>query len=859
MEWTERLAHLEAIRDWQGLRDELEKAISAASSNEDKAALHLKVGRLLNERFLNGARALKHFQDAFKLLPTSLESLDEARGVYWDLGKLNMVQKLLELELKTGPGAELETTLACELGDVQAEQDQHAAAVHAYIRAVTASAGASELATALLADAQVDDASWDARVAELMRAAHATSGAAAATLALRAARIVRRLQGVEATEGFLRQAYKADPESAHVSVLFEGLLADQKRVAELESTQLELLSQRTSPTDRAALALVFARRWALRHQNLDLAVKLLEDALAHDPTLDAAFFKLVEIYGSRDKWSDALKLADRLLDSSPALATSVSLLSAAALVAWKNVGDLTKARGYFSRLAYVLPDHSDLAAFERQIGDKLQPRGPNDAPEAGSLPPRSISIAPPKPVSSVAPPGSPSIMPVADDELVDDGTSATVPPQGPPPPIDAPPPVAGAAPVVAERPVVATPAPAIVVSSPTPPPVAVAPNAANVSPRPPAVSVEHAPDEAKVADLRGQLAKFEAAKRWGDVAKTLVALVTVLADDFDRVESAARAADIYANQLRNQVEAIKAYELVRTIEPNNATAVEFLVKAYEARREYEKLLSIRRQEADDMAPGPVRAAKFAELARLATEKVKKPEVCIAYWREVLDSDGDNLEAIGQLAGFYERAKDFEALVTVLEKEVELTHDRTKQIATLKKLGSYYGDRLSNDDGAVEAWRRLLAIDPNDKQAQEALKKKYLALHRWDDLETFFAESGKWDEFIRILEQQEAKETEVEAKSGLLFKIAQLWNDRKQKADRAAKAYERVLELDPTNLRAAEALVPIYQATHSAAALARVDEVRLGHAEDPVAKLELLRELGGLYEGKDGTFHQRSSL
>src|SRR5262249_16852988 len=87
------------------------------------------------------------------------------------------------------------------------------------------------------------------------------------------------------------------------------------------------------------------------------------------------------------------------------------------------------------------------------------------------------------------------------------------------------------------------------------------------------------------------------------------------------------------------------------------------------------------------------------------------------------------------------------------------------------------------------------------------------------------------------------------KAGLLFKIAQLWAERKQKTDRAAKAYERVLELDPTNLRAAEALVPIYQQVGNAPALARAIEGKLGHAEDPFAKLELLRDVAQLYEGK----------
>ncbi len=397
------------------------------------------------------------------------------------------------------------------------------------------------------------------------------------------------------------------------------------------------------------------------------------------------------------------------------------------------------------------------------------------------------------------------------------------------------------------------PPPAAKAASEPPPPPAAAPVAAapSATPAPGGVAATgaHAPDEGKVGELRAQLAKFETAKRWGEVAKTLIALTAVLADDFDRVEAALRAADIYANQLRNQVEAIKAFEQVRAIEPNNPVAVEFLVKAYEARREFEKLLALRRTEADELPSGPARAAKFLELARLATEKVKKPEVCIAYWKEVVDNDPSNLEGVTQLGGFYERAKDFEALATVLQQEVELLSDRTKKIATLKKLGTIYGDRLNNDEGAVEAWRALLGLDPNDKQAQEALKKKYLTLQRWDDLELFYAESGKWDEFIRVLEQQEAKETDNGVKSGLLFKIAQLWADRKQKTDRAAKAYERILELDPSNLRAAEALVPIYQQVGNAPALAKAIEVRLQHVEDPIGKLELLRDVAQLYETK----------
>src|SRR5262249_41351573 len=156
------------------------------------------------------------------------------------------------------------------------------------------------------------------------------------------------------------------------------------------------------------------------------------------------------------------------------------------------------------------------------------------------------------------------------------------------------------------------------------------------------------------------------------------------------------------------------------------------------------------------------------------------------------NDEANAEALAALSGLYERAKDFEQLARVLERQAEVTYDSATKIQVLTKLGTIYGERLNNDDGAINAWRVLLTLEPGDRRAQDALKKKYLTLGRWDDLEVFYADTGKWDEFIRVLEQQEAKETNSDAKVSLLFKIAQLWADKKQKLDRAAKSYEKVL-------------------------------------------------------------------
>jgi tetratricopeptide (TPR) repeat protein len=391
---------------------------------------------------------------------------------------------------------------------------------------------------------------------------------------------------------------------------------------------------------------------------------------------------------------------------------------------------------------------------------------------------------------------------------------------------------------------------------PTPPPASVAPRDVAVSAPPAAAATSGAApamsgdnDEQKIAELRALADKQEGAKRFNEYVKTLLQLAGLVYDQDEKVALYMKAADLYVTKFANQAEAVKAYEAVVALEPDNQTAIEYLRQMYEKRRDWEKLLGLQRREAERMESGPARAQKFLEIAKLATERVKKPEVCIDLWNEVLASDEQNVEALGALGMLYERSKEFDKLASVLEKQAGVTFDRNQKIQVLTKLGTIYGDRLNNDEGAVEAWRQLLALDPNDRKAQEALKKKYLALGRWDDLEVFYAESGKWDEFIRVLEQQEAKEQDEAAKIGLLFKIAQLWAEKKQKNDRAAKAYEKVLELEPQNLQAAEALIPIYTATNNAKALANAIEVKLGHEEDPFTKLQLLREVAALYEGR----------
>jgi tetratricopeptide (TPR) repeat protein len=354
-------------------------------------------------------------------------------------------------------------------------------------------------------------------------------------------------------------------------------------------------------------------------------------------------------------------------------------------------------------------------------------------------------------------------------------------------------------------------------------------------------------DETELQAIDEQLAKFEAQKRWSDYIKTLLRKGELVSEPAEKVEIYAQAANLFLEKSSNQGEAIKAFEKVLELDPQHIEALTKLRDLYEKRRDWESLIRVMRAEAELLDPMD-QPMRYVEMAQLATQRLRKPEVCIDLWNKVLEVDPENPEALSSLSQMHERARNWEALADVLERHVATIRDENELKTQLVKLGQIYADKLNQDEGAVRAFRRLLDLDPNDRRAQEQLKRRYVTLKAWDELQAFYANTDKPDELIRIFEREsESAEASTEEKIDLLFRVAALWEAAKDKRDRAARAYEKVLTIDENNVRAAEALSPIYEGAKDAKKLVRVYEIRLGHLDDPHEKITLLREIGLLQE------------
>ncbi|HSC88730.1 MAG TPA: tetratricopeptide repeat protein, partial [Polyangiaceae bacterium] len=750
-----------SAHDHQLALDHLLGALEAETETEARALLHLRLGHLLRSDFLQGVGALKHFQESFKLDPSRFDALAAAREVYREVGRLPLVQKLLNIEIAAVDDTAQVAALYVELGDVLIDLGDVENATIAYEEARAAGADVSEL----LEDAQTTSADFRARVEELEALAKAEkSTSARQTLLVRAGNVLRRFAAEEGERHWI-EAYVLDPRNVRVASLVEtAFLEEAERVDELVALQRRALAG-----NLPGLSFILGSRWAER-QMPELAASFLADALRQDASKHSivAFFK---VWGDETPaaYSQLLSLADELGTSAGASASY--LVATAALVAQRELSDSDRAQKYFARLEAIAPTHPALAEYRARTRGEAKSTTVERIEESVKMDETSKEAAEVEGVQETAEEASPAAAPAS-----------------------------------------------------VPTPVA---------------------SEAKIAELRQKLAAVEA--RPHEHVKALLELADAVPDAAEKATLYKQAGDLYSGKFGNHAEAVKAYEKLLAADPYDDAAKTYLREMYEKRRDWESLIKLEKRDAESLPAGSSRTDAFRKIAEMATEKVKKPEVCIELWQEVLQNDPEDAGALSALVGLYERGRDYEALCDVLERVVQVTYDDAKRIEYLTKLGQITGDRLKDDARAAEAYRQLLVLSPDDKRAQEQLKKRYVTLGRWDDLEVFYAESNNWDEFIRLLESNESRAETDEQRIGMLAKVAELWITQKGKADRAARSLEKILTIDEKNLQAAERLIPIYEEAKNPKGLVKAIEVKLANVEEGEERLALLLQVAGLYE------------
>ncbi|MEO8213020.1 MAG: hypothetical protein ABI560_07500, partial [Myxococcales bacterium] len=200
-----------------------------------------------------------------------------------------------------------------------------------------------------------------------------------------------------------------------------------------------------------------------------------------------------------------------------------------------------------------------------------------------------------------------------------------------------------------------------------------------------------------------------------------------------------------------------------------------------------------------ISDGDLRNALYHKIARLWENDLRRDKEAAEAYAAALDSSPRDLVAANALEQIYLRSGDYAQLVTLLLRKADVVPGLAEKKELYYKAAQLYEEVLENLEKAIEVYRRVLGVDDSDAVALDNLERLYIRLSQWTDLRDIYAKKAD-------LAASPAE------KKQMLFVLGQVHDRELQNPERAIETYTSILDLDPEDYDAAQALDRLYQRT-----------------------------------------------
>jgi tetratricopeptide (TPR) repeat protein len=230
------------------------------------------------------------------------------------------------------------------------------------------------------------------------------------------------------------------------------------------------------------------------------------------------------------------------------------------------------------------------------------------------------------------------------------------------------------------------------------------------------------------------------------------------------------------------------------------------------------------------------------MAQLCAERLGRAQEAMQLYQQIVELDAGQSDVVEALEKQAERAKDWPTLARALERRVAATEGTEGKVAVLQKLAAIYGDQLSDADRALDAWRRIVELQPGHPRALRSLREAHLARQDFDALEELYTSQNDPEALAEVLGHAADKAEDGKLKIELSYRAARVYSDVLAQPARAFRAYERILATNPQDAKAASLLIPIYEQDEKWARLPALYDILVSASEDPREKTDYLKKI-----------------
>ncbi len=290
--------------------------------------------------------------------------------------------------------------------------------------------------------------------------------------------------------------------------------------------------------------------------------------------------------------------------------------------------------------------------------------------------------------------------------------------------------------------------------------------------------------------------------------------------------------DLLAQHLQRSEAAAESYRAVLGINPSHLQALAALAAITYQAEDWDETLQLSKRIIELANEPGLLADAHRRLGIVYQEKQPDLDRAVEHLSKVADIRPADVDALGRLKMIYSARQQWDAAIGVLDRlaEADAEHRTEHRMEQARMLET----GLNDPDRAVEAYRAVLEQEPDNTAIIEKLGELYERLERWSELvESYHA-------FIGLLPADRQAEA-----IPLHMKVGRLYDEKLDNTDKAIIEYKRVIEIEPNNRAAHEALAGLYGRTGLYYANA-IDEHRRLLELDPF-RLDSYHELRRIFE------------
>jgi tetratricopeptide (TPR) repeat protein len=361
-------------------------------------------------------------------------------------------------------------------------------------------------------------------------------------------------------------------------------------------------------------------------------------------------------------------------------------------------------------------------------------------------------------------------------------------------------------------------------------------------------ALREGPDDAETLSLCVELAEPAGAEE---------ELAAVLEDASERaVDEGARGALLQAlarlqGRLGEPQAAIASWKRLLALKGSDAEALDALaVLLREEGRAAELADILRRQSAMEEEPGR-RASLLLQLGALQDEALKDAPAALATLRRVLELRPDDGAALARMEALCTRQERWPELADVLARRVALAQGPAA-LELRFRLGQVREARLMDRQGALEAWRDVLAEEPRHAGALERLEalvgREPQNGAAWEALLSALRQAADAPRLARALEGRAAVSPDSRERKALLAELGAL-REVQGEPELAFLALWRAYKEDPNDPPLRARLSGAADAAGSHDELVAALEEALPRLTDTAEAAEVCLVLGAVLEGR----------